>query len=63
MPDTVLEYGNVMVSDKDVGPALLELTGVNQTIPLIQEGACLKLSVVQLHYTRGLQPSQMREAQ
>lgn len=36
VPDTVLEYRNAMLSDKDLGLALLELTDINQIITLIQ---------------------------
>lgn len=32
MSDTVLEYWNAMLSDKDLGLAHLELTGINQII-------------------------------
>lgn len=39
IPDTVLEYWNAMLSDKDLGLAHLELTGINQMITLIQNEA------------------------
>lgn len=39
MPDTVLEHWNAMLSDKDLGLALLELTDINQIITLIQDEA------------------------
>lgn len=38
-PDTVLEYWNAMLSDKDLGLALLELTNITQIITLIQDEA------------------------
>lgn len=36
MPDPVLEYRNAMLSDKDLGLVLLELTDINQIITLMQ---------------------------
>lgn len=39
VPDSVLEYWNAMLSDKGLGPALLELTNTSQMIISIQKEA------------------------